>query len=107
MGYPHEIYGEGTDGGWYHAVYCTSVYTTYMLLLVLHAGVYAFVILKSWVNDSHTEIVEGLKELVKKKIAAFAIPTAFLVRIQHQCSTQCDMYIVSVQYHYTHTCVLL
>ncbi|XP_064403228.1 acetyl-coenzyme A synthetase 2-like, mitochondrial [Halichondria panicea] len=52
VGYPHEIFGE---------------------------GIMAFVILKSDVEIKDKDIVGSLKELVKKKIAAFAIPTAFLV----------------------------
>ena len=36
-------------------------------------------ILKNGVNESEGEVIEGLKELVKKKIAAFAVPNAFLV----------------------------
>ena len=39
----------------------------------------AFVILKAGVKVDDKEIIVALKELVKKKIAAFAVPTAFLV----------------------------
>lgn len=39
----------------------------------------AFIILKTGVEIGNKEIVDSLKELVKKKIARFAIPTAFLV----------------------------
>ncbi len=42
-------------------------------------GIFAYVILKNGVAVSDKEVVDGLKELVKKKIAAFAVPTAFLV----------------------------
>ena len=43
-------------------------------------GVYAFVILKDGVENTVEEsVVKALKDLVKKKIAAFAIPNAFLV----------------------------
>ncbi len=40
---------------------------------------FAYVILKNGVSDKEQDIIVGLKELVKKKIAAFAVPTAFLV----------------------------
>ena len=43
---------------------------------------YAFVILKDGVKDEEEEVVKGLKEIVKKKIAAFAVPNAFLVRLR-------------------------
>ncbi len=49
--------------------------------IVVCAGIMAFVILKSDVEIKDEDIVGSLKELVKKKIAAFAIPTAFLVSI--------------------------
>jgi len=39
----------------------------------------AFIILKSGISIENEEIISSLKELVRKKIAAFAIPTAFLV----------------------------
>jgi len=52
VGYPHELYGE---------------------------GVYTFVILKNGVKVVEEEVITGLKELVKKKIAAFAVPNNFLV----------------------------
>ena len=39
-------------------------------------------ILKDGVKDKEEEVVEGLKEIVKKKIAAFAVPNAFLVRLR-------------------------
>lgn len=45
---------------------------------------YAFVILKNGVNEKEEEVIEGLKELVKKKIAAFAVPNAFLVNLISQ-----------------------
>ena len=54
-----------------------------MVLLSNSIGVYAFVILKDGLEDTAEEsIVKTLKELVKKKIATFAIPNAFLVRHQ-------------------------
>ena len=43
------------------------------------AGVIAFLILKDGVTVEQEEIVQSLKDLVRKKIAAFAIPTAFVV----------------------------
>ena len=39
----------------------------------------AFVILKAGIEAEDKDVVDSLKELVRKKIAAFAIPTAFLV----------------------------
>jgi acyl-coenzyme A synthetase/AMP-(fatty) acid ligase len=42
-------------------------------------GVIAFLILKDGVVVEQEEIVQSLKDLVRKKIAAFAIPTAFVV----------------------------
>ena len=44
-------------------------------------GVMAFLILRDGVEVEGEDIVKSLKELVRKKIAAFAIPTAFLVCI--------------------------
>ena len=43
------------------------------------AGVIAFLILKDGVVAEDEEIVKSLKDLVRKKIAAFAVPTAFVV----------------------------
>lgn len=42
-------------------------------------GIYAFVILKDNVEASIESIAEDLKNVVKKKIAAFALPNEFLV----------------------------
>ena len=39
----------------------------------------AFLILRDGVDAEDKEIVKSLKDLVRKKIAAFAIPTAFVV----------------------------
>ena len=39
----------------------------------------AFLILKDGVVVEQEDIVQSLKDLVRKKIAAFAIPTAFVV----------------------------
>ncbi len=44
-------------------------------------------ILKNGVAVSDKEVVDGLKELVKKKIAAFAVPTAFLVCVVEKLSS--------------------
>lgn len=44
-------------------------------------GVMAFVILKAGVEIEDRDIIDTLKDLVKKKIAAFAVPTAFLVSL--------------------------
>ena len=57
--------------------------TLRVFVLLGHAGVYAFVILKNGVADKEEEVVEGLKDLVKRKIAAFAVPNAFLVNLLH------------------------
>lgn len=43
------------------------------------SGVIAFLILKDGVVAEDEEIIKSLKDLVRKKIAAFAIPTAFVV----------------------------
>lgn len=50
-----------------------------LFISLVSTGVFAYVILKNGVSVTEKEIIEGLKELVKKKIAAFAVPTAFLV----------------------------
>ncbi len=42
-------------------------------------GIYAFLTLKETVNESHEEIINDLKRLIKSKIAAYAIPEYFLV----------------------------
>ena len=42
-------------------------------------GIYAFVIPKDGVSDSDEAVKEGLLELVKSKIAAFAVPNEILV----------------------------
>ena len=60
---------------------------------VFCAGVMAFVILKAGVKVGDKVIIEALKELVKKKIAAFAVPTAFLV----------CLYTTVTQHTHTHT----
>lgn len=52
VGYPHEIFGE---------------------------GVFAFLILKNGVTDDDKVIFEALEKLVRKMIAAFAVPNVFLV----------------------------
>lgn len=51
------------------------------LCVLTGAGIYAFVILKDDVVASVETIAEDLKALVKKKIAAFAMPNQFLVSI--------------------------
>ncbi len=50
-------------------------------------GIFAYVILKNGVAVSDKEVVDGLKELVKKRIAAFAVPTAFLVGVVENISS--------------------
>ena len=54
----------------------------------------AFVILKTGIEAEDKDIVDSLKELVRKKIAAFAIPTAFLV---------CVVYLLHMHMACTHT----
>ena len=51
----------------------------FILCTCLFAGVMAFIILRNGVVAKDDEIVKSLKELVTKKIAKFAIPTAFVV----------------------------
>ena len=43
-------------------------------------GIYAFVIEKDGVTDSEEEVVQHLKQLIRKQIGGFAVPEAFLVR---------------------------
>lgn len=50
-----------------------------VILISPSIGVYTFVILKNGVKVVEEEVITGLKELVKKKIAAFAVPNSFLV----------------------------
>ena len=57
-------------------VKCQSVY---MLIISSAVGVFAFVILKNGVTDNDKVIFEGLEKVVRKMIAAFAVPNAFLV----------------------------
>ena len=45
---------------------------------------FAFVILKNGVTDDDKVIFEALQKLVRKMIAAFAVPNTFLVSIQFQ-----------------------
>ena len=42
-------------------------------------GVIAFIILRDGVEGKDKDVIASLKDIVRKKIAAFAIPTAFLV----------------------------
>ena len=51
------------------------------------AGVIAFIILRDGVDTKEEDIIASLKDLVRKKIAAFAIPTAFVVRVCVSVST--------------------
>ena len=64
----------------------------------LYVGVYAFVILKNGVNEKEEEVIEGLKELVKKKIAAFAVPNAFLVNLISQMIMTVCIYTTVLRY---------
>lgn len=47
--------------------------------LPLSLGIYAFVIEKDGVTDSDEEIIEHLKQLIRKQIGGFAVPESFLV----------------------------
>ena len=69
VGYPHEIYGEGE-----------VIFSKLCVLMIsCIAGVFAFVILKNGVTDDDKAIFEDLEKLIRKMIAAFAVPSAFLV----------------------------
>ena len=46
-------------------------------------GIYAFVIEKDGVADSEEEVIQHLKQLIRKQIGGFAVPEAFLVRGYH------------------------
>ena len=50
------------------------------LLISLFSGIYAFIILKDGVEWTAKSVAEDLTQLIKKKIAAFAVPNQFLVR---------------------------
>ena len=58
-----------------------SVYLVYIDLSLILLGIYAFVILKDGIMANVGSIAEDLKDIVKKKIAAFALPNQFLVII--------------------------
>lgn len=48
-----------------------------------YTGIYAFVIEKDGVTDSEEEVIQHLKQLIRKQIGGFAVPEAFLVRVYH------------------------
>ncbi len=77
--------------------------------IVVCAGIMAFVILKSDVKIKDEDIVGSLKELVKKKIAAFAIPTAFLVSItilyMHTLHYVHSLYVRKLEKSGVHVCI--
>ena len=50
-----------------------------MLMISHTTGVFAFLILKNGVLDDEKIIFEDLEKLVRKMIAAFAVPNIFLV----------------------------
>ena len=56
---------------YYNMAYCTL------------QGIYAFVIEKDGVADSDEEVIQHLKQLIRKQIGGFAVPEAFLVRLYH------------------------
>ena len=58
---------------------CTRIRIYMYNILIFILGIYAFVILKDNVVASIKSIAEDLKAIVKKKIAAFALPNQFLV----------------------------
>jgi len=70
VGFPHDIYGEGETN-----------LTNYLCMLIISCttGVFAFLILKNGVTDDEKVIFEDLMKLVRKMIAAFAVPNVFLV----------------------------
>ena len=47
----------------------------------LFTGIYAFVIEKDGVEDSEDEVIQHLRQLIRKQIGGFAIPEHFLVSI--------------------------
>ena len=73
VGYPHEIYGEGMQ------IETACVHNILCFVHLYLPGIYAFVILKDNVVATVESIAEDLKNVVKKKIAAFALPNEFLV----------------------------
>ena len=65
--------------------YLEKVFADQCLFLVLcnrlhPLGIYAFAIPKDNIHESDENVIDGLKDAVKKKIGAFAMPQAFLVR---------------------------
>lgn len=72
-------------------------------LLFQPVGVIAFLILRDGVEAEDKEIVKSLKELVRKKIAAFAIPTAFVVRLYLQKCNSAWLHGIIVLFLYNNT----
>ena len=54
-------------------------------------GIYAFVIEKDGVTDSEEEVIQHLKQLIRKQIGGFAVPECFLVRIYIKSNIQCTI----------------
>lgn len=52
----------------------------YIISYMHTSGIYAFVIEKDGVTDSEEEVIQHLKQLIRKQIGGFAVPEAFLVR---------------------------
>ena len=52
-------------------------------MFTIPAGVFAFLILKDGVDDAEKIIFEDLEKLVRKWIAAFAVPNIFLVSVNN------------------------
>ena len=57
-----------------------AYYAVHMYAYLPYTGIYAFVIEKDGVTDSEEEVVQHLKQLIRKQIGGFAVPEAFLVR---------------------------
>ena len=61
---------------------------------------YVFVIEKDGVADSEEEVIQHLKQLIRKQIGGFAVPEAFLVNGYHNyiyCTyiiAHCTIYII-------------
>ena len=111
VGYPHEIYGEGMSLSIFFPLcvcVCVCVCCCKMCMhingfvsllslisvVLFNVGVFAFVILKNEIEADEKDIVQGLKDLVKKKIASFAVPNAFLV-----CNVSSLIHCILVTYH--------
>jgi len=50
-----------------------------LVVFVVFAGIYAFVVLKDDVNKSEVQMIKELKSMVKTKVSSFAQPDHILV----------------------------